>query len=370
MTENNPIHISISIPGKATSTYPVWIGAGILQQTLLIIPEHCKQLVVVTDHIVKKHYGNDLFHLLKNKGYKPLLLSFRAGEKTKNITTKCRLEERMFRQRCGRDTFILALGGGVVGDLAGFIAATYMRGIAYAQIPTTLLAMIDSSIGGKTGIDTLYGKNLIGAFWQPKAVIADINCLHTLPRTQMINGLIEALKVFLIKDAVNVYYLQSHVDTILNGDSHSLHYLVAKAVQNKSEIIQKDECEINLRMTLNFGHTIGHALEHLSQYRLLHGYAVAYGILVEAKIAELLGLLSTKSYQLIRSIMETLGIYAHDLKKWDVNAIIQATKLDKKNTINQVNYVLLQDIGVVHQQNNRFAHPVPDRVVKNAFLGN
>jgi 3-dehydroquinate synthase len=251
-----------------------------------------QRVVIITDHHVKKLYGDALLEKLLQRGFQVLLLSFRAGEKSKNSRVKERLEGEMLRHQCGRNTMIVALGGGVVGDLAGFVAATYMRGIPYIQIPTTLLAMIDSSIGGKTGVNTIHGKNLIGAFWQPTAVIADLNFLKTLSQEQIINGLMEAIKIFLTNDRDQFFFVQEHLAQLLIPDLTLLEEVVIKAVEQKMTLVQKDEKESGERMILNFGHTIGHAIEQVSQYKIMHGYAVGLGILVELKISELLGICS------------------------------------------------------------------------------
>lgn len=360
--------IEIVLPGAVASSYQIQIGSGLLDNILHWMPKSVGVVVIITDDYVKKQYAYLIENVLKKAGYKVLLLSFPCGEKSKNSRTKAKLEEKMLENGCGRDSVILAVGGGVVGDLAGFIAATFMRGIPYIQIPTTLLAMVDSSVGGKTAIDTPQGKNLIGAFWQPIAVISDIQCLKTLPQKQIINGLIEALKIYLTSDVDSLDYLQEHLEEILKGNDETLATLVHRAVKLKAEIVQQDEKEHHQRAILNFGHTIGHALEILSDYQLLHGYAVALGILVEAKIAQLMGHLEQKQYRLIQSILERLYILASDLKTFDVEAVIKNTQLDKKNRAGLVHYVLLNNVGGVYEKNNQFAHPVPDDVVRRAFV--
>jgi len=277
------------------------------------------------------------------------------------------IEAQLFKHRCGRDSLVLALGGGVVGDLAGFVAATYMRGIPYLQLPTSLLAMVDSSVGGKTGIDTPYGKNLIGAFWQPQAVIADMNCLATLSSAHLINGLIEAIKMFLTHQSKSFYYVKKHLDRILTRDRASLTQVIYQAVSIKAAVVSQDEKESNLRMILNAGHTIGHALEHLSHYQLMHGLAVGYGLLVEAKMAEQLGYLSQDHYQEIAMLLARLGVEGRHLKKYSPERLIQATKLDKKIKSGQSYYVLLNEIGGVQCTRGRVAQVVDDRTVKKAI---
>jgi 3-dehydroquinate synthase len=358
----------MQIPAQSAITYPIHIASDLLAHPDLWLPETCRQkrMVIITDSVVKKEYGETLLETLKI--YQPLLFSFPSGETSKNHQTKCALEEQMLQAGCGRDTVILALGGGVVGDLAGFIAATYMRGIPYIQIPTTLLAMVDSSVGGKTAIDSVHGKNLIGAFWHPLAVVADLNCLKTLPKTQLVNGLIEALKVFMTSDLTHFDYAKANSEAILQGDLLVLEPIIRAAVKIKMDVVSADEKEKGLRMVLNFGHTIGHALEQITQYGLLHGYAVALGILVEAKIAELLGLLPSEEYQKIKVLFLGLKISGKSLESMDLRAILQATRTDKKAKVGKVRYVLLKALGEVLVKNECYVQGVQDEIVTKALV--
>lgn len=362
--------LRVKIPAKPTFSYPIHIASGLLTKIRIWLKDTTKydSLVIITDNNVKKLYGKILTQQLNTAGYKIKLLAFPGGEKSKQQKTKQYLEEQMLRQHCGRKTLCLALGGGVVGDLAGFVAATYMRGIPYIQIPTTLLAMVDSSVGGKTAIDTPYGKNLLGAFWQPISVIADLNCLKTLSREQFISGLVEALKMFLTSDAKSLRYAVKNLNKILVCDQNILQNVIYRAVRVKAEVVEKDEKENNLRMILNFGHTIGHALEQITHYKMLHGYAVAYGILVEAKIAEILGILSSKNFLIIQTLFAQLGIVGTALQKINIDQLIKATQLDKKVRTGKVYYVLLKDLGSVYVKKNRYAHVVENVIVKKAFL--
>lgn len=365
--------IHTTLPETSSTTYPIFIEPGLLLEPDRWLPKNLNisTIVIITDHIVKKYYGSLLKNKLKAEGYSVLLLSFSAGEKHKNNKTKIWIEKKMLKHFCDRNTLCLALGGGVAGDLAGFVAATYMRGIAYIQIPTTLLAMVDSSVGGKTGINTAQGKNLIGAFWQPKAVVIDPKFLKTLPKKQIINGLFEIIKIFLIFDSNSFYDLEKNKEKILtfNKDNNKnilLENLIYKAIELKKNIILLDEKENHTRKLLNFGHTIGHALEKLSNYTLLHGEAIALGMLVEAKIAELLKLLSTEEYVRIQAILLYFGINPKALKKFSIQKIIQATYLDKKNQNGLVCYVLLKNIGEIYKTNQDIIHPVPNNIVAEA----
>lgn len=362
--------LSVKIPAKSAFSYPIYIASGLLKKPKIWLGDTTQydHIVIITDNQVKKYYGQTLANRLVADGYQTQLLTFPAGEKSKQQKTKQFLEEQMLKKHCGRNTLCLAFGGGVVGDLSGFIAATYMRGIPYIQIPTTLLAMVDSSVGGKTAIDTPYGKNLLGAFWQPIAVIADLSCLKSLSREQLIHGLVEALKMFLTSDLKSLQYATKNLDELLACNQNILKNVVHRAVTIKARVVEEDEKENNLRMILNFGHTIGHALEQISQYKMLHGIAVGYGILVEAKISEILGILSHKNYLMIQTLLARLGIVGKDLKKVDLNKIIQATKSDKKVRMGKARYVLLKNLGEVYTVKNTFAHPVTDEVVKEAFF--
>jgi 3-dehydroquinate synthase len=321
-----------------TLPYPVILGSGLISELAQHIPSDLKShsFVIITENTVKKLYANKLQQAMENHGHLDIF-SFPAGEKYKTRETKAKLESMLLKKSYGRDTCFLALGGGVVGDLAGFTAATYMRGVPYIHVPTSLLAMIDSSIGGKTAVNTPEGKNLIGAFHQPRLVITDLNCLQTLPPKHIINGWIEALKIFLTCDGPGFH--QAIKKNIPTPD------FIQRAINLKAIIIQKDPFESGLRAVLNFGHTIGHALEKISNYKLLHGYAVGYGILVETQLSYQLGLIKKEEKDLIFDTLETLGIKKSSLKKYDTHEIIAQTKRDKKVKSNQVRYVLLNHIG-------------------------
>lgn len=355
--------MTIKIPAQESDSYLIKIAPNLIDNpsTWLPVDWKNKQIVIITDDNVQDIYGRTIITQLQPAN--PILLSFRAGETSKNQQTKTYLEEQMLQHHCNRNTLILALGGGVVGDIAGFTAATYMRGVPYIQIPTTLLAMVDSSVGGKTGINTSQGKNLIGAFWQPAAVIIDTHCLNTLTQIQITNGLIEALKMFMTHDKDSLYFTYQNIDQILAKDISLLSSVIERALNIKARIVMEDEEEQHERMTLNFGHTIGHALEKLTHYTMLHGYAVALGILVEAKISQFLSILSNKDYQTIQLLFSKLNISVDKLKEFNPQEIIDATKSDKKNQSGEVKYILLNSIGSVYSKDQQFALSVNDEVV-------
>jgi 3-dehydroquinate synthase len=359
-------NLSLKLPVAVAREYPILIGIEMIEALKNFISRE-QQLVIITDHHVKKICGDALREKLLQQGFQILLLSFPAGEKSKNNKTKERLELEMLQHRCGRNTLIVALGGGVVGDIAGFVAATYLRGIPYIQLPTTLLAMVDSSVGGKTGINTIHGKNLLGAFWQPRAVIADANCLKTLPPRQFINGLIEAVKIFLTSDREQFYFLQQHLDQLLKADFSVLEEVVAAAVQLKIKVVEQDETEAGERMILNFGHTIGHALERVSNYKIMHGYAVALGILAELKISELLGICSAKEVAIVTDFFRRLKITPTLIAKMDPSYILEATRHDKKRATGSVRYILLRHIGEIERGKQAIVHAVDDAIVLEAL---
>lgn len=327
--------------------------------------EKSSKIVVVTDKHVEKLHLPKLVALLPREN--TLVISIKPGELSKSRATKAKIETEMFEFNCDRDTLLIAFGGGLIGDLTGFVAATFMRGIRYINIPTTLLAMVDSSIGGKVGINVPQGKNLIGVYWQPQKIIMDADLLISLPALQIINGAIEAFKMFLTCDVTAVNKFASEIDKIKSAKIENLKWLIQRSVEIKSEIVQQDEHETELRKILNFGHTVGHALEKASDYQILHGVAVGYGILVESKISCLLGFLDDKNYQKIKSILNKLGLNKETLNKFDIDNLISLMKADKKNQEGEIYCVLLNGIGSVNQDKNKVAHPVDPKLIKRAI---
>ncbi len=264
----------------ALPTYDVTVAAGILERLGDVVREAAPahRYAVVTDSNVGVAYGPRVLEALGAEH--AAVFTVPAGESHKTRESWARVTDALFAARFGRDTTIVALGGGVIGDLAGFVAATFMRGIPFVQVPTTLLAMIDASVGGKTGVDTPAGKNLVGAFHQPAAVVADLRALATLPSAQLAAGMAEAIKHGVIADAGyldSVAAVAERIDEIDVGGAQMLD-LVARSIEIKADVVRRDERESGLRKILNFGHTIGHAIEHMSGYSILHGEAVAVGM--------------------------------------------------------------------------------------------
>ena len=294
---------------------------------------------VIADSAVAELYAADLAADLR-----AALFTFPAGEWNKTRETWGGLSDRLLDAGLGRDCAVLAVGGGVTGDLAGFVAATYLRGVPYVQVPTTLLAMIDSSIGGKTGVDTSHGKNLIGAFHQPRAVVADVQTLATLTPPQLAAGMAEALKHGLLIDAAYCEMLSAQHDRILARDPDMLTDVVTRGVAIKAEVVAADEREAGRRATLNLGHTVAHAIEQVSGYEILHGEAVAIGLVVEADLGVRLGVTAPDVPGRIRAALEQFGLPT-TLPETTSQALLDAMRSDKKTRDGTVRFALLADVG-------------------------
>lgn len=274
-----------------------------------------------------------------------------AGESNKTRDAWARLTDQMLAKGFGRDSAVIALGGGVVGDLAGFVAGTFMRGIPVVQVPTTLVAMVDASIGGKTGVDTFAGKNLVGVFHPPAAVIIDPQTLGTLPLREMRAGLAEIVKHGVIADEPYLRQVASSVPEVLSSAggsvSDSMLALIVRSVEIKAEIVSRDEREEGLRKTLNFGHTIGHAVELVSGYSLLHGEAVAIGMALEGRLAETIGVAPTGTAATISSVLRTAGLPTELPAGIDRDALIKAMRADKKGLSGKTRLALPSRIGAM-----------------------
>ena len=349
----------------APVSYLIEIESGLLQDEKRL----CDQLrplgekfVVITDHLVAVLYGHFLEKKLTQEGLQTLLLSFQAGEERKTRSTKEELEDRMVAAGCGRDTCVIALGGGVVTDLAGFIASTYCRGVPLITIPTSLMAMVDAAIGGKNGVNVPQGKNKIGSIYQPLKVWMDPSLLHTLPSQEFAQGIVEIIKHGLIADAAFVGFLEEEMDAILQRETPVLEQAIFTSCQLKKEIVEKDEKEHGKRVVLNFGHTVGHALEQITRYGLAHGDAVAVGLLMESYLATQLGSLSLSSFERIFRILNRSGCclkWPHGIS-WE--RFQEAMREDKKAQKRAPRFVILKEIGEV--QGCLF---VEEPLIKKAF---
>lgn len=362
-------NLTISAPKSVSKPYLITITSNLIYELTQYLLNHYAnhKIVIITDEIVNNLYIKHFEEQFLKSDLSFHIIKFKAGEINKSQATKTFIEERMLELQLKRDTVCVALGGGIVGDMAGFVASTYMRGIDYINIPTTLLAMVDSSIGGKTAINTPYGKNLIGTFWPPSAVMIDLNFLQTLPNEHLINGLVEVIKIFLTFDKSLFEYLQVNLEKILNKDKDTIRYLIYNALKLKAQVVEQDSNDISLRKILNFGHTIGHAIEAISNYEILHGYAVGVGILVEAKIAVYLNYLSNKEYVIIKNLLNSLGINLSLINKYAIDQIINYCELDKKNLNDSIYFIILQKIGATLLSSQQVAHLVEKEVIIKAL---
>jgi len=320
---------------------PVYIGAGLLPRLSEIaaryLPE--RRLAVISDERVAL--------AIELKLDAPVL-TFPSGEANKTRATWIRLTDALLDQGFGRDSAIVAVGGGVTGDLAGFVAATFLRGVPWLEVPTTLLAMLDAAVGGKTGVDTPNGKNLVGAFHQPVAVLMDPAVLATLPAIEIRNGLAEAVKHAAILDAVHFTWLGAAVGPILGRDARTIESLLRRNVGIKTDVVHADEHETGRRAILNAGHTIAHAVEAATAYTVSHGEAVAIGLVVEAEIGERLGVTERGTAAELAALVERLGLPARIPRGVAPTALVTAIRNDKKNRAGAIRMVLLARIGTVH----------------------
>jgi 3-dehydroquinate synthase len=335
------------------NSYSVHIGAGILSQTGQRLKElgYIDKAVIITNPVVKKLYGVRLKQCLVDAGYKTTILVIPDGEEYKSLESAGKLYQQLAESGAERSTPILALGGGVIGDLAGFVAATYMRGVPLVQLPTTLLAQCDSSIGGKTAVNHVQLKNEIGAFYQPKITIADINTLKTLPLEELTGGIGEVIKYAVIKDAQFFTYLEKNLDLIKALDDNVLEAIVVKSAQIKAEVVETDERDTGLRNILNLGHTVGHAVESVTNFQVSHGQAVSIGMIAAAKIAAKMGIFDSGSVTRLKNLLEKAGLMTK-LPPVAVKRVMQAMRYDKKAQSGKIRFVLPTAIGQVFITDN------------------
>ena len=304
---------------------------------------------VISDDHVAPLYAKTVLHGLEAAGFEPFLITVPAGEPSKRLAMVQRCYDELAARRLERRSFILALGGGVVGDLAGFVAATYLRGIPFVQAPTTLLAQVDSSVGGKVGVNLKAGKNLVGAFYQPRLVVCDLSALDSLPEREFRAGMAEVIKYGVIYDARLFARLEREWPRLLKRDPQLLVSVIARCCAIKAEVVSQDETETGLRAILNFGHTIGHALEATAGYgRYLHGEAIAFGQVVAARLSVQAMGLSDAEANRIEALLEHVGLPTRIvLNRRQREKLLTAMKLDKKVTGGVVQFVLAKRIGEV-----------------------
>jgi 3-dehydroquinate synthase len=349
-------------------SYAIKVGGGLLSRlgaecVPLKLGQRC---AVITDSNVGKHFSKAALKSLSASGFQPVLITVPAGEKSKRIAMVEKCYDQLAAHRLERKSFIVALGGGVVGDLAGFVAATYLRGIPFVQMPTTLLAQVDSSVGGKTGVNLRAGKNLVGAFYQPQLVLCDLDTLKTLPKREYVSGLAEVIKYGIIYDAILFAQLERNLPKLLQRDTATLAAVIARCCEIKADVVGHDETESGLRAILNFGHTVGHAIENSFGYgKYLHGEAISIGQVAAAKLShKILGL---PSHDVAR--IEKLFVQAGLPVKIKLSAaqrkkLFAAMKLDKKVSDGEIKFVLAKKIGKVE-----FGCKVPVEMIERVLEG-
>ena len=327
-------------------SYPIHIGQGLLSRPELLLPHlKRKQVAIVTNTTVAPLYLERLSGTLVAAGVNVIPIILPDGEAYKNAETLNLIYDALLQHRAERSTTLIALGGGVIGDLTGYAAATYLRGVPFIQVPTTLLSQVDSSVGGKTGINHPLGKNMIGAFYQPKVVLADIDTLQTLPARELSAGLAEVIKYGLIRDLPFFAWLESNMAKLVALDVDALTEAIFRSCENKAEVVAADEREAGERALLNLGHTFGHAIENAMGYGVwLHGEAVAAGTMMAADLSRRMGWLSMDDVARMRSIFKAANLPV-DPPALGVERYLDLMGLDKKVVDGKIRFVLLQGIG-------------------------
>lgn len=327
-------------------SYPIHIGSGLLTRAELLLPHlKRKQVAIVTNTTVAPLYLQTLSDTLQAAGVSVIPIILPDGEAYKNSDTLNQIYDALLQNRCERTTTLIALGGGVIGDLTGYAAATYLRGVPFIQVPTTLLSQVDSSVGGKTGINHPLGKNMIGAFYQPQVVLADIATLNTLPQAELAAGMAEVIKYGLIRDHDFFEWIERNIDQLNALESAVMSYAIYRSCQNKAEVVAADERESGERALLNLGHTFGHAIENAMGYGVwLHGEAVAAGTMLAADLSHRLGWLGAEDKERMRRLFVAarLPVDAPDL---GVDRYLDLMGLDKKVVDGKIRLVLQQGIG-------------------------
>jgi len=330
-------------------SYPIYAGADMVSSFAPVCRQHgvSDSVVIVTDRNIASYHLQSLLRNLLHHKFKPTTIILPSGETQKNLNRANTIFTEMLKKKIARNSTVVALGGGVIGDLAGFVAATYQRGIKLVQVPTTLLAQVDSSIGGKVGVNHPLGKNMIGAFHQPKFVWMDTDYLKTLPPREVVCGLGEVLKYGIIRDAKLFEFIESHLKNILQLDAEAMFYAQAQCAAIKAEVVSQDEKESGIRIILNCGHTIGHGLEFAGHYKLMkHGEAILLGIIAESYIAKEMKLLDAGSYERIVALIRRIPMKMK-VSSLKIADVVSAMGRDKKHVGAKLRFVLPIRIGEV-----------------------
>ncbi len=327
-------------------SYPIYIGSGLLNQAQLYTQHiKSKQVIVITNATIAPLYLDQVLNNLRDFKVETLILP--DGEQFKTLDYVTQIFDKLLSCKFSRNATLIALGGGVIGDMGGFSAACYQRGIAFLQIPTTLLAQVDSSVGGKTGVNHPLGKNMIGAFYQPQCVIADADVLNTLNDRQLSAGLAEVIKYGLIRDIEFFEWLEQNIELLLARDKEALAFAIERSCINKAEIVVEDETEAGIRATLNLGHTFGHAIETGAGYGIyLHGEAVAIGTCQAADLSRRKGWLTDADVERIIALFKKANLPVTPPEQLDSDRFIDLMAVDKKNIDGKIRLILLTKIGV------------------------
>lgn len=330
----------------AERSYPIHIGSGMLNETALLLQYiKQKQVAIISNTTVAPLYMAQVAKPLREAGVQVIEIILPDGEQYKNNETLNLIYDALINARCERNTTLIALGGGVIGDLTGYAAATYLRGVPFIQIPTTLLSQVDSSVGGKTGINHPQGKNMIGAFYQPKLVLIDTNTLHTLPQRELSAGVAEVIKYGLIRDSAFFDWLEANMSALMALDEAVVSEAVYRSCKNKADVVVADEKEAGERALLNLGHTFGHAIENAMGYGVwLHGEAVAAGTMMAANLSLRMGWLNTSDIQRMQSIFQSAKLQQTP-PALGVEKYLELMGLDKKVQDGKIRLVLQQGIG-------------------------
>lgn len=361
--------VRVNLKGEA---YSIYIGQGILNRLGVVLNRYkfSRKMAIVTNSIVNQLYGAALKDDLEAAGFEVLTIEIPDGESYKSLETAWTVYDKLIENRLDRRSAILALGGGVVGDLAGFVAATYLRGVPFIQIPTSLLAQVDSSVGGKVAVNHPMGKNMIGAFYQPKLVWTDLRTLKSLPQREFKSGLAEVVKYGVIADREFFKYLEKNTSRIMDLDLNALTKIVTRACTIKARVVEQDEKEKGLRMILNYGHTIGHALEMLTNFSVYkHGEAVAIGMMTAAKIAYKQGLLNKGALVRQENLLRQIGLPTLIEEKVEIEEILTALLRDKKVVNNKIRFVLPKELGKVIITDRVPSHVVHEALTEQLLMG-
>ena len=357
--------VPVAVPGRRAD-YRVLVGEGALDALPGLLAERFpgRAVAAVADAEAERLHGRTLAGALPAE---TPVLRLAPGEENKTRAEKERIEDEMLARRFGRDTVVVAFGGGVTTDLAGFVAATYLRGVPFVAVPTTLLAAVDASVGGKTGLNTKQGKNLVGAIHPPAAVVADTRFLATLPPDEFRNGLAEAVKMAAALDASAFSFLEEHREAVAARDPEAVARTIALSVRLKASVVARDEREAGLRQVLNFGHTVGHGLESASGYRLAHGAAVAVGMVAESRMARAEGRLDEEAESRLTALLGAFGLPRKAPSGPAREAVLRAMASDKKTVGGEVRFVTLEALGRVRRRGDsgetRYSHPMPESAV-------